>query len=108
MEAGINRLLMAFEQQMRGINRDILNRLIEELNLEQLLPMQHMVAEARGVYLKSFLEVAAVSAGSLPDDPTIKRLHQHRLRYEELLEGAQALEAAIQRGYLDIALNSGA
>ena len=97
-----SRLLLAFEQHMRTINRDILNPMIEELSLDDLEPMQRMVAEARGRYLKAFLEIAAEADGQLPDDARIKALHHHRLRYDELVAAAQALETAIQRGYLDV------
>lgn len=104
METEIKRLLLAFDQQMRNINRETLNPLVKELQLDDLEAMQHMVAKARGNYLQAFLEAAEASGGEVPDDNSIKRLHQHRVRYEELLEGAKALEAALQRGYLDIAI----
>ena len=98
----ISRLRLAFEQQMRHINRDTLNPMIKELSLADLEPVQRMVAEARGKYLKAVLEIASAADGHLPDDPQIKVLHQHRVRYDELMEAARALETAIQRGYLDI------
>jgi len=106
METQINRLLLAFEQQMRRINRDKLNPLVKELSLDDLESMQEMVADARGKYLEAFLGIADAASGTLPNDTQIKILHQHRVRYEELLEGAKALEAALQRGYLDIAIGS--
>ena len=103
MDTEISRLRLAFEQQMRTINRETLNPLIEELTLEDLEPMQQMVARARANYLRAFLDIAAsTETGKLPDDPQIKSLHQHRVRYDELVAAAQALETAIQRGYLDI------
>jgi len=105
MSTEISRLRLAFEQQMRKINRDTLNPMIEELQLEDLAPIQRMVAEARGIYLKAALELACSSEGHLPDDPQIKALHQHRVRYDELVEAAQALETAIQRGYLDVSFD---
>lgn len=107
MSTEISRLRLAFEQQMRTINRDTLNPMIEELTLEDLEPMLRMVAEARGNYLKAVLEIANTSGGHLPDDPQIKSLHQHRIRYDELVSAAQALETAIQRGYLDISFDHG-
>ncbi len=107
MDTEIKRLLLAFEQQMRRINRNKLNPLVKELSLNDLESMQSMVADARGRYLEAFLGIAEESSGELPDDNKIKLLHQHRLRYEELLEGARALETALQRGYLDIEIGPG-
>lgn len=97
-----SKLLLAFEQHMRTVNRDIVNPMIKELSLQDLEPMQRMVAEARGRYLKALLEIADRAGESLPDDTDIKALHHHRLRYDELVAAAQALETAIQRGYLDV------
>ncbi len=103
MDTEISRLRLAFEQHMREINRETLNPLIDELSLEDLEPMQHLVAQARGNYLTAFLEIAgSVEPGQMPDDTEIKKLHQHRVRYDELLAAAQALETAIQPGYLDV------
>ncbi len=102
MTTETNRMLLAFEQQMRVINRDTLNPMIPSLSLSDLEPMQRMVAQARGLYLKTLLDIADQADGKLPDDQQIKSLHQRRLRYDELVAAAKALEAAIQRGYLDV------
>lgn len=108
MSTDISRLRLAFEQQMRQINRDTLNTMVEELDLADLQPVQRMVAEARGRYLKAVIDIAKASGGHLPEDPQIKTLHQHRVRYDELMEAAKSLETAIQRGYLDIAFEHSA
>ena len=102
MTTETSRMLLAFEQQMRVINRDTLNPMIPSLSISDLEPMQRMVAEARGQYLKALLDIANQAGGKLPDDQQIKSLHQRRRRYDELVAAAKALEAAIQRGYLDV------
>jgi hypothetical protein len=38
----------------------------------------------------------------LPSTEQIKNLRYLRVTYDELVNGAKALEAAIQRGYLDV------
>lgn len=101
-----NRLLLAFEQQLREINRETLNPMIEELNTEQLAPVIHMVAVARGNYLKALIQAAAETQGEMPSDTQIKELQKMRVRYDELVSAVKALETAIQRGYLDVDLNA--
>jgi len=96
-----NRLLLAFEQQLREINREILNPMIEELDTEQLAPVIRMVAVARGNYLQALIDVSKQTHGEMPSDSQIKELQKMRVRYDELVSAAQALEVAIQRGYLD-------
>lgn len=107
MTTEASRMLLAFEQQMRNINREILNPLIESLSPADLEPMLRMVAKARALYLQELLKVAGESGGELPDDQQIKVLHQRRLRYDELVAAAKALETAIQRGYLDVTSGTG-
>lgn len=102
-----SRMLLAFEQQMRKINRETLNPLIDALSPADLEPMLRMVAKARALYLQELLRIANENGGELPNDQQIKTLHQRRLRYDELVAAARALETAIQRGYLDVTSGSG-
>ncbi|RMG33255.1 MAG: hypothetical protein D6720_11805 [Gammaproteobacteria bacterium] len=107
MTTEASRMLLAFEQQMRTINREVLNPVIDSLSPAKLEPMLRMVAKARALYLQELLKLADGNGGELPDDQQIKVLHQRRLRYDELVEAAQALETAIQRGYLDVSTGTG-
>lgn len=102
MNKHTNRLLMAFEQQLREINRQTLNPLMDELEVEDLEPIVRMVAQSRANYLTELLRLSKSTNGEHPDDNAIKSLHACRRRYEELNHAAQALETAIQRGYLDV------
>jgi hypothetical protein len=76
--------------------------MIEELNVEDLRPVIRMVALARGAYIKELISIAKAGDGEIPADRQIASLQLHRKRYDELVSAAQALEAAIQRGYLDV------
>jgi len=99
-ELDVNRLLLQFEKLVRDINREEINPNIPELKLEDLNPVVSMVAKARARYLKELFELASISAEPGPEQ--IKKLQKFRECYEELSEGAKALEIAIERGYLDI------
>lgn len=102
MSSESNRLLLEFEQQMRKINRETLNPMVENLTVDDLCPVIQMVAVARGAYLNELISIAKTTDGAMPADQQIDTLRQFRDRYDELVAAAQALEAAIQRGYLDV------
>lgn len=102
MSKETNRLLLEFEQQLRKINRDTLNPMVEELTVDDLRPVIRMVAVARGAYLNELINIAKTTQGEMPADPQIATLQLYRKRYDALVAAAQALETAIQRGYLDV------
>lgn len=102
MSTEINRLLMELERVMRDVNREVINPHIPHLHIADLDPALRLVAEARAEYLSAFFSLHEHKKDGKLGDEQIKRLHRLRIRYEELVEGAKALETAIQRGYLDI------
>lgn len=102
MEAEIRRMMLAFEQQLRETNREIVNPMVEAVHLDNITPVLSMVAKARGHYLKAIFELAQATDGELPDDNQIKEIAKSKIRYDQLMAASQALETAIQRGYLDI------
>ena len=104
-ELEVNRLLLQFEKSVREINRDEINPNIPELKLDDLNPVVSMVAKSRARYLKELFDLASVSEGEMPTPEQINKLKNLRTMYEELVEGARALEIAIERGYLDVMPN---
>ena len=108
MSIDSKRLLLAFEQRLRQINRETLNPLIEEMTLDQLDPLIRMVAQARGQYLQQLVALANSTDGGMPQDQQIKELQRTRIRFDELSSAAKALETAIDKGYLDVKLGSAA
>lgn len=98
-----SRLLLEIENIIRVSNNEVLNPMIPELNTEKLKPVMEMVARARGEYLNALFKVTEENAETIPSADEIRVLASHRLKYEELVHGSQALCAAIERGYLDIA-----
>jgi hypothetical protein len=96
-----NRLLLRLEQAMRDINRAEITAELPELSFNDLNPVLSMVARSRAAYLKEWFQLASCDEGS-PSDEQIDRLRRLRLSFEEQVAGAQALETAIQRGYLNV------
>lgn len=102
MSQDINRLLLQLEQAIKQLNQETINPVLPELTLAGLNPVMSMVAKTRANYLKTLFELAGSCGDCAPDAGQIDNLRTLRLTYEEMVAGAQALEAAIQRGYLDV------
>lgn len=104
MDKNINRLLMQFEQLLKTTNREFINPKIDELCIKDLHPIVEMVARSRAGYLEHLYDLCKQYEGTedYPTSDELQKLRAHRLRFEELAEGAKALETSIQRGYLDL------
>ena len=103
MSQDINRMLMEFERSMRSINREVINPEIKELTIDGLRPVIRLIAQARARYLKALFELGDTRQGQqVPDEQQLEELSRLRHAYEEMAQAAQALETAIQRGYLDV------
>lgn len=102
MSKDINRLLLQLEQAIRVLNQETINPVLPELNLAGLNPVMSLVARTRANYLKELFDLAGTCTDSVPSTSQIDNLYTLRRSYEEMVAGAQALETAIQRGYLDI------
>ena len=102
MSLDVKRLLMEFERTLRDTNKAIINPEIAVLKVVDLEPVLAMVARARAAYLKSLIELADNCPDGLPNENQIAELKKRRVTYDELLNASQALQAAIERGYLDV------
>lgn len=102
MNQETNRLLMELERTMRNINREVINPQIEALTVERLKSVLCLVARARARYLRAFFDLGGDGDEQVPSECQLEDLARLRREYEELLSAAKALEAAIQRGYLDV------
>jgi hypothetical protein len=97
-----NRLLLEMDKTISDLNREIINPEIPELRIKDLQPVITLVAMARKEYLKTLFDIATECHSALPATHQVARLSELRKTFEELLAGAQAMETAIERGYLDI------
>jgi hypothetical protein len=97
-----NRLLLELEQAIRTINQEVINPVIPELTIKGLCPVLKMVASARADYLKMLLDLANIKGDAPLTPDQINKLQDLRVIYDECVAGAQALETAIQREYLDV------
>ncbi len=97
-----NRLLLEISSRIRELNRNIINPVIPELTLDDLNPVLKLVARARAAYLKELFDLAGMATEQIPSPGQVSHLNNLRTTYEELVTGVQALESAIERGYLDV------
>lgn len=102
MSSDNNRLILEIDKTIRELNREVINPVIPELTLEQLTPVVKMVARARARYLRELFDLASRVGEDSPSPDQIEQLRGLRRAYEELVGGAQAMETAIQRRYLDV------
>lgn len=97
-----NRLLLAIEREMRHYNQECINPEIPELTIEKLAPVLKLVARSRAAYLKELFDLGVAVSDGLPAAEQLQNLTHLRETYRELVEGAKALEIAIERGYVDV------
>lgn len=96
------RLLLELDKHRRDINRMIINPEIDELNLDMLKPIVDMVARTRAAYIRELFTIARSANGQRPAPEQVETLRRLRLEYQELVDAANALETAIDRGYLEV------
>ena len=95
------RQLLELEQQRRLINRQTINADISLSGVEDIDPILRMVAQVRASYLKALFDLARESDG-LPTPVQIETLRDLRESYDELVNASNALETALERGYIDL------
>ena len=102
MTTNNSRLLLELQKTIRDLNREIINPEIEELKMVDLEPVIKLVARSRAAYLSEIFKIAKSAEDKCPTTDQLKRLQHLRVSFEELSKGSQALETAIERGYLDV------
>lgn len=100
------KFLDQIERNIREANRGIIHDRIPELDQAGFAEFAQRVARLRASYLQ-----AALEAGTRMEDdeksPWVESLRRHREAYEEAREAFEALQHAIERGYVDMGLRDG-
>lgn len=86
------------ERKIAEANREILHERIPELNKDSFVDLAKHVARLRATYLQVALE------GKEGEDANefVQELRRRREAYDEARDAFEALQRAIQRGYVDI------
>ena len=93
---------MEIGRKIKTLNKEIIDPMIPELTLEQLTPVIKIVAQIRGAYLKELFDISTTVGDGTPTQDQIQRLRGYRVAYEEFVAASQAMETAIERGYLEV------
>ena len=90
------------EEAIRQANHEVIDPMLPPLSMASILPVAVMVAKLRGRYLAETYKMVEGKKEGYPDSAQMAQLKQYREEYEEALAASQALEHAIDRGYLEL------
>lgn len=96
------RFAMAYDRELMAINKKVLDPLFPHLTLGHIRPILATVARLRGRYLREAFRLTSGSEDGLPTPEEVQKLKVLREAYEEALAVANALDHAIERGYITV------
>ncbi len=96
------KFLHEVEQSIRAANREIIHGRIPELNRASFARFADLVARLRAEYLHAAFEVSRAEGHGAESSSQFSRLKEHREAFEEARMAFEALQRAIERGYVDI------
>jgi hypothetical protein len=99
--AAQRQFLEKLEMAVQVANREVIHKLIPNLNQETFQQLAVMVARARASYLEAAIKLANSPGGC--DAGCLEDLKSKREMYEESRSAFDALERAIERGYVEMA-----
>lgn len=96
----LQKFLEEVEMAIFSANREVMKKAVPELTRDSFMAFAVRVAEARARYLKTALELAAITNPSAAD---ISRLKAAREANDELVQAFEATKRVIERGYTTLA-----
>lgn len=98
----VRRLQHQLEHKIRVLNQETISRATGRITMADYTAVARMVSNLRACYLK-----AAIDLGKGNPDECITLQHTKELRdlreaYQEALQGFEALEHALRRGYISL------
>ncbi len=101
-EQNRKRFLLESEQFIRDSNRKIIREHIPKFTKESILALALTVARLRARYLKATFCLSTLDQNKLSDEHSFDELRRCREFYEEAFRAYEAIQSAIEFGYLDI------
>lgn len=98
----IRRLTAELEHIIRQINQERISSVTGAIHKNDFVNVAETVSWIRARYLNQVLELRNFTQDGRIDTAHIKQLSNLRRAYEEALEGYNALNHALQRGYIDL------
>ena len=97
----VQRVLQQFEHEIVGVNQRHIGDITGEIGKADILKIGEAISICRARYLKAVLEMAKTDEADLGSRLT-DEVKNHRLLYEETMQGFAALRHALERGYVVI------
>jgi hypothetical protein len=94
------RFLSEIEHGIQAANREVIHAAVPELNRESFFNLAVSLARLRARYLEVALRIAATADEAVP--ALLGELRARREAFEEGSKAFEALERAIERGYVDV------
>jgi hypothetical protein len=101
-EQNRKRFLLESEQFIRDSNRKIIQERIPKLTKESILALAMTVARLRARYLEATFCLSTLDHNEPLDEHSFNELRRYREFYEESRSAYEAIQSAIELGYLDI------
>ncbi len=96
------RFLGEVEQGIRFANREIIHKIIPQVDKDGILSFAVAVGRLRARYLAAAFKLGGNDHSDPPDKSEINELKMRREMYEEARLAFEALREAIEKGYLDV------
>ncbi len=100
------RFLGQIEQGIRKLNREVIHRRIPTLDRDAVLTFAETVASLRARYLEEAFKLGIDEHGEAADQAHIEELRIRREMFEEAKLAFMALREAIERGYVEVDVES--
>ncbi|MBN9530682.1 MAG: hypothetical protein J0H82_31045 [Alphaproteobacteria bacterium] len=89
-------ILEEIEHGIRLANREVLNQVLPRMGRDHVLALAVAVAKLRGAYLAAAMRLVRPAAADLAE------IRAKREAYDEARQAFEALERAIERGYVEL------
>jgi hypothetical protein len=101
-EQNRKRFLLESGQLIRDANRKIIHERIPKLTKDSILSFAITVAQSRARYLEAAFGLSAVDQNEPVNEHNFNELRLYRELYEETRSAYEAIQNAIEHGYVDI------
>lgn len=96
------RFLSEVEQGIKFANRELIHNRIPNLSKDDILSFAVSVGRLRAHYLEAAFRLAVNAEGETPSEAHINELKKLRVMYEEARLAFDALNYALEKGYIDL------
>jgi hypothetical protein len=101
LDMKVRRMSQQLEHQFVEINKRNINEIVGEIREQDFMKLAEAISVCRANYLKEVLQMANNKDGTLSARLSLQ-VRDHRLLYEEAMQGFDALRHGLGRGYFHL------